>query len=183
MSDLIRAFISVNLPDKIRDELEDFINSKLKTVSKIRWVNREQFHITLKFLGEISHEKIELVKNSIDKVKFTPFKIRLSDSGAFPDLKNARVLWVSCSEGVNELRNIAENVEKNIFEIAKLPREKRPFKAHLTLARLKDSDLLNDEVLKALNEISNLNLQWECSEINLMKSVLTPKGAIYSKIF
>ena len=85
--------------------------------------------------------------------------------------------------GVNELRNIAENVEKNIFEIAKLPREKRPFKAHLTLARLKDSDLLNDEVLKALSEISNLNLQWECSEINLMKSVLTPKGAIYSKIF
>ena len=183
MSDLIRTFISVNLPENISDELEGFISSRLKPLSKIRFVTREQFHMTLKFLGEISPEKIELVKKSLSQIKFDPFEINLTNVGAFPNIKNPRVLWISGEKGVKELQELAGNIDEKIFNIAGLPREEKKFKAHLTLARLKNPELLNNDVLKALEEISNLKMQWECSEINLMKSVLTPQGAIYSKIF
>ena len=61
MSELVRAFVAVRVPGKIADELENFL-ADLRPLAAIRWVRREQFHITLKFLGEIEHYVIEQVK-------------------------------------------------------------------------------------------------------------------------
>lgn len=179
MPELIRSFVAVKVPDEISDKLENFI-SRLRPLSNIRWVKREQFHITLKFLGEIEPEIFESVKNSLLPLKnFEPFKIELSFIGAFPSIKNANVLWISGTKGTKELAAISKRVNDVLYECAEIERDTKKFKAHLTLARLK-GERISERLLSGLGTLPQLN--WLCSELVLMRSVLTPKGPIYTQI-
>ena len=179
MSELVRAFVAVRVPGKIADELENFL-SELRPLAAIRWVRREQFHITLKFLGEVEHSVIEQVKEALEPMKyFEPFRIELDHIGAFPSLASPRVLWLGGDKGAVELGRLAKRVNDVLYETAGLERESKKFTAHLTLARLKDS-VLPEALVKRLGEVPVLS--WECSELVLMKSLLTPQGPIYSQL-
>lgn len=179
MSELIRAFIAVKLPDYIADSLEDFLDD-IRPLSKIHWVKREQFHITLKFLGELEPDVIDDVKDCLIPMKhFEPFTIELSTIGAFPNMKNANVLWLGCSKGAKELANLSRRINDSLFREAELERDTRKFRAHLTLARLK-GERINEDVINQLGTFPLMN--WTCSELVLMRSVLTPRGPIYTQI-
>ena len=179
MSELIRAFIAVKLPDYIADSLEDFLDD-IRPLSKIHWVKREQFHITLKFLGELEPDVIDDVIDSIMPMKhFEPFTIELSHIGAFPNMKNANVLWLGCSRGAKELANLSRRINDSLFRDAELERDTRKFRAHLTLARLK-GERVNEDVINQLGTFPLMN--WPCHELVLMRSALTPKGPIYTQI-
>lgn len=179
MSELIRAFIAVKLPDYIADSLEDFLDD-IRPLSKIHWVKREQFHITLKFLGELEPDVIDDVKDCLIPMKhFEPFTIELSTIGAFPNMKNANVLWLGCSKGAKELGSLSRRINDSLFREAELERDTRKFRAHLTLARLK-GERINEDVINQLGTFPLMN--WTCSELVLMRSVLTPRGPIYTQI-
>lgn len=179
MSELIRAFIAVKLPDYIADSLEDFLDD-IRPLSKIHWVKREQFHITLKFLGELEPDVIDDVKDCLIPMKhFEPFTIELSTIGAFPNMKNANVLWLGCSKGAKELTSLSRRINDSLFREAELERDTRKFRAHLTLARLK-GERINEDVINQLGTFPLMN--WTCSELVLMRSVLTPRGPIYTQI-
>ncbi len=89
-----------------------------------------------------------------------------------------RVLWLSGNQGKKELTALAETVNKSMDEIG-LPHERRTFKPHLTLARTNGVPLPS-ELLMALKNPPKLN--WCCDNFDLMRSKLTPRGALYSKI-
>ena len=179
MSELVRAFVAVRVPGKIADELENFL-ADLRPLAAIRWVRREQFHITLKFLGEIEHYVIEQVKESLEPLKyFDAFSVELDHIGAFPNLSQPRVLWLGGEKGARELGRLAGKVNDVLYEEARLEREAKKFRAHMTLARLKDS-YLPEELVRKLGTVQNFS--WLCDELFLMRSELTPGGPIYSQL-
>ena len=179
MAELVRAFVAVRVPGKIADELENFL-ADIRPLAPIRWVRREQFHITLKFLGEVEHSVIELVKDCLEPVKyFEQFTIELDNIGAFPNLNSPRVLWLGGEKGAAELGRIARKVDDVLHDEAGLEREMKKFRAHLTLARLKDT-FLPEVLVRRLGDVPVMS--WQCGELVLMRSQLTPKGPIYSQL-
>ncbi|MBQ7543744.1 MAG: RNA 2',3'-cyclic phosphodiesterase [Synergistaceae bacterium] len=179
MSELIRAFVAVKMPGNCADTLENFL-ADLRPLAPIRWMRREQFHITLKFLGELPREVIEQVKDALEPLKhFEPFTVGLDYIGAFPNLNAPRVLWLGGKEGASELGRIARKVDEVLSEEAGLEREARKFRAHMTLARLKDSRL-PEELVRELGEVPALS--FTCGELYPMRSQLTPRGPVYSEL-
>ncbi len=174
---LVRAFVAVPVPEPAAGELERFLNT-LRPLSRLRWVTRAQFHITLRFLGEQTWETIERVKQALIPVRFEPFDVELSYAGAFPNMERPRVLWLSGNRGKNELTALAGAVNAAVDAVG-LPKEGRAFKPHLTLARA-DGMPQSVALLKALGSVPPL--VWRCEGFDLMRSRLTPQGAIYSKI-
>ena len=175
MPELIRSFVAVKMPGNAADVLENFL-AEIRPLAKIRWVRRSQFHITLKFLGENSRAVTEDVIDALTPIKhFEPFTVELSFIGAFPNLNAPKVLWLSGDKGANELAQVAKMVDNSIFESAGIEGESKKFKAHLTLARLKDSYLPEN-----FGEVPKIS--WVCDELCLMKSDLKPSGPVYSQL-
>ena len=84
---LVRAFVAVNIPEPAASELVAFLEN-LKPLAHLRWVKREQLHITLRFLGEQTPEAIARVKSALMPLRIEPFEVELSYTGAFPNLKS-----------------------------------------------------------------------------------------------
>ena len=178
-TDLIRAFIAVKVPDEVSEELENFL-AELRPLAKIRWVKFGQFHITLKFLGELRPDLISRVKESLLPLKnFTPFDIELNYIGAFPNLNSPNVIWLSGDKGSKELANLSRKVNEVLFDEVEIPKDTKKFKAHLTLARLKN-EILSEEIIRKLGTVKNFS--WKCGELFLMRSELTTKGPIYTQL-
>ena len=174
---LVRAFAAVHVPEPTADELERFLEG-LRPLANLRWVTRTQFHITLRFLGEQTRETIERVKSALSPLRFEPFEVELSYAGAFPNMERPRVLWLSGKKGKEALTALAESVNEAIDTVG-IPHEDRAFKPHLTLART-DGTPFPQPLVKVLENVPTL--VWRCDGFDLMRSRLTPGGAIYSKI-
>lgn len=178
-SELIRAFVAVKMPEEISEELENFL-AEVRPLANIKWVKYGQFHITLKFLGELEPHVISSVKKSLTPLKyFEPFNINLSYIGAFPNLHSPRVIWLSGNEGAQELTKLSRKVNEILYNDEEIPKDEKKFKAHLTLARLK-SGFLSEELVRKLGTVQNFS--WSCGELFLMRSELTTKGPIYTEL-
>ena len=178
-TELIRAFVAVKMPEDVSEELENFL-AEVRPLANIRWVKYGQFHITLKFLGELEPGIIARVKTSLTPIKkFKPFNINLSYIGAFPNLNSPRVIWLSGDEGAKELSQLSKKVNEILYEDEEIEKDEKKFKAHLTLARLK-SGFLPEDLVRKLGTVKNFS--WVCDELFLMRSELTTKGPIYTEL-
>lgn len=176
MSELIRAFVAVKVPDDVASRLDDYLDD-LRKVYRAKWVRAEQMHITLKFLGELEPEVIDDVKDILTPLKhFEPFRIELDTIGAFPNVRKANVLWLSGSKGSRELGQLSGKVNRALSELVE-PDTKR-FRAHLTIARLKGEPV--EEIVNMMVRLPPMH--WTCNELVLMQSVLNPKGPVYTQI-
>lgn len=187
----MRAFIAIELSNEIRGSLAQ-IESHLKySGADVKWVEKDNIHLTLKFLGEITEEKSEKIKYILDEIakQTKPFELSLKISkegpgpflGAFPNLDHPRVIWVGLDKGAAESRLVAEKVDDALLKIG-FQKESRPFAAHLTIGRVRSPK--NKEALK--EKLSNLQFKAYSLQlidaITLFQSSLTPKGPIYTKI-
>lgn len=183
MGEFIRTFIAIEPDEESKEKLTLFVDN-LKNVIRgdLNWTKKENLHFTLKFLGEISKEKIEEVTNLLHNIanQSKSFYITISDIGFFPDIRRPRILWAGVKEGKDELIKIAQEIE-NDCEYIGFERERREFKAHLTLARIKDPHIKIDD--KRLQNLSHTEIcKFVVNKIILYKSELSPLGAKYSKI-
>lgn len=177
----IRCFIAVLLPEEIKAKACE-IQDKLKRVNAdVKWVEKENLHITLRFLGEIEEELVEKIKDTMLEIgkKFPPPKLEFKGIGAFPDLRRPRVIWIGGEAPL--LGEIAKDLEERIRKLG-IPPEK-PFSFHLTLGRVRSPKNLHS-LTKALQEIGEINLGKTIAEsFFLMRSILYPQGPQYSPIF
>jgi len=177
---VFRAFIAVEVP--FSTELEKFSRAVKGSGASAKMVDLSNMHITLKFLGDTSEEKIPAIenamKNAVSGIK--PFRMRMKGSGAFPNLSRISVVWAGL-EGADQLTMIAERLENNLKLLGFEP-EKRKFSPHVTVARTRHSP--------NLKELAEVIRDWEMGDfgdvsvekIILKKSVLGPEGPIYSDI-
>jgi len=178
----MRTFIAVPIPDEVKDLIVG-IQEKLEAVrADVKWVERENLHFTLRFLGEVEEEKIPKVKKSISALgNFRAIQAETGALGAFPSFSSPRVIWLGLKKGEREMVAMAAALDKALREEG-FPPEDKPFQAHLTLGRVRSPRDLA-QLKKMLTEISPPEKVFQVNEICLFKSTLTPSGSIYDLLF
>lgn len=182
----MRTFIAIELPKEIKDALAR-LQAKLKTTgADVKWVEPQNIHLTLKFLGERDDKKVEKITRALEEVAHqkSPFTIRISSLGAFPNINSPRVIWVGIDKGDNESKEIAGGLEEKIARLG-IPKEERPFSSHITVGRTRSSlnrEKLVQELEKSADYFGEKKLEFIAGKITLFKSTLTPKGPVYEAL-
>ncbi len=136
----VRSFFAVDLPEATRAEALRVVEGMRSELSEgVRWVDEPGLHVTLKFLGEIGPSAIpKLLQRAVARlVHVAPFRVELAGTGAFPNARAAKVLWIGIGEGTSALAKLARKLDAAGVG-AGAPRERRPFRAHLTAGRLRE---------------------------------------------
>jgi len=176
-----RTFIAVNLPAEIKNELKTRIN-EIKSVLKndgVKWVNSENFHLTLHFLGYLNEKELMAVQRILDnEVKnISAFCLAVSGFGTFPEKNRARVLFVKCRQvNGDSLVNLQQSIGKRLKEIG-MEIDTRPWQTHITFARLRVPEKVSLIEVEEIKEI-----KFNIDSIDLMKSELRKSGPIYTII-
>jgi 2'-5' RNA ligase len=186
-TDMVRSFAAVSLPHEIQERLGSIglrFRKRLEHArAHITWVRPDSLHLTLKFLGSIESRIVPSIMEQLEKAAAgtPPFTFMVGELGVFPNLNQPRVIWVGVHRGEKELCAIQKRVEENLSTLG-FAVEKRGFSPHLTLGRIKSLGS-RGEVLRALKELDNEEIGMvEVTRIHLMKSTLTPTGAIYTEL-
>lgn len=182
----MRAFIAIEISEEIRNALRQ-VQSHLKYAgADVKWVNKDNIHLTLKFLGEIDEKKADEVKSSLDAVakETRKFEISLKDIGVFPKIDFPRVVWVGLDKGAGESTELAKKVDEELSKIG-FQKETRPFASHLTIGRVRSSknkQALKEKILSMDSPKPTAQSPQPINSVTLFQSTLTPKGSIYTKL-
>jgi 2'-5' RNA ligase len=178
----MRTFIAIELPEGVKKQIDQVQAPLKKTDAFVSWVKPQNIHVTLKFLGEVSEERIGEVfsgtAKALEGVK--GFTMSLEGMGAFPDFRRPRVIWIGAGSGEQELSHMAQSIEAEMEKIG-FPREKRKFSAHFTIGRVKSPK--NIQELAEMVESSDFRTEEiPVKEVVVMRSQLHPTGAIYTPL-
>jgi 2'-5' RNA ligase len=183
MPDTIRTFIAFKLPENIILSIRKIQEDIKSYAFKVRWVNPEKIHLTLKFLGNINHTDIEKIsKTIINTVNgYAPVSLAVKGAGVFPGIKRPRVIWVGLTGEIEKLTGIQNDIEENLEELG-FPREKRPFRGHLTLGRIKGK-INPKKLLDAMKKFEKFESElFIADKIYLFKSDLKSTGSVYTEL-
>jgi 2'-5' RNA ligase len=183
----IRCFIAVELPEEAKGGLARLKQELKRDEHKfVKWVEPRGVHLTLKFLGNIPAKRVAEITEAMGKAAqgISQFHLEMSGMGAFPSLRQARVFWVGIGGEVDKLSGLAQNIDSTLAAIG-FAKEERSFVPHLTLARIRQGasplerrsfgELVGSTIFK-----DKYHIQVEA--ISLMRSQLTPAGAIYTRL-
>jgi len=182
MVEMIRAFIAFDIDsDLVLKRLSEVQKTLTNTGADLKLVEPQNIHVTMRFLGDISSTSVDAIYEEMKKITFKPFDIQLKGLGAFPNLRYARVVWIGIQKGANELKSVFDQLEPRLQKLGFRP-DPKGFSPHLTIARVK-SGRNKAELARQIEEMAD----YECGVIRgeylrLKKSVLTPKGPIYSTL-
>lgn len=172
MSDT-RLFVAIDFPPEVKAQVETVCHD-LRDVS---WVKPEQMHLTLRFIGDVDTARFKQVKDALQAVRFEPFALTLKGVGHFPHQGMPRVLWVGV-DASGALKRLARDVERAIVGVGFEP-ERRPFSAHVTLARLK-YPLAAGELKRFYERHQRFVADTiRVETFSLFSSVLSRDGAVY----
>lgn len=180
---MIRTFIALDLPPNVQEALEQFARELKKADAPVAWVKTDRIHLTLKFLGDVPEERIPDIEAAMERVAAStaPLTLKAAGCGAFPTMKEMRVVWVGLRGGQESLGRLARHIEEAMVPLG-FKREGRPFKPHLTLGRVKGRQHLRalQEVLLAKQGFAAED--FDVTEVVLYKSDLRPDGARYTPL-
>lgn len=179
-----RLFIALEIPERIKKTLHALENTLKESSCDARWVNTNNIHLTLKFLGAVETKKIapltEAIKSALEAFSVIPAALDKLDG--FPSLNSARVLIAKVNNPNKELEKMAAKLE-NVLAPFGLEKETRRFRAHLTLARLR-SERNKLKLIEKVKE-ANQTLQPQkfiINSVKLFESRLTTHGPIYTSL-
>ena len=183
--DQIRSFIAIELPDELKRGLGR-LQARLQDRPGIKWVDPDSIHLTLKFLGDVAASRIGEITDAMEEAAggVSPFRLKASGLGVFPNPRQTRVAWVGLEGDVESVTGLQQRLEASLARLGFTP-ETRRFTPHLTLARVRDR--ASPEERTGFGQAftgANLDIEYaiKVSAIILIKSQLTRAGAIYSQI-
>jgi 2'-5' RNA ligase len=184
----MRLFIAIDLSDTLRRHLSEQIDqlTRLLGDESIRWVKVSNIHLTLKFLGETSENKVDGIKHTLRDIasRFSSFDMQIGEFGCFPNLRKPRVFWIGVHEDTGALKRLHKVIETDLEKLG-FDKEGRPFAAHLTLGRLRKR-IASSEMRMLTNRIESVQIgelgTEQVKEICLIHSVLRPSGAEYIRL-
>jgi 2'-5' RNA ligase len=179
----IRTFIAVELPPAVTFLLGK-VQEDLKSKGiRAKWVKPENIHLTLKFLGNVSPDDIEKINRAMAGAvgSFAGINLIAKGVGVFPGMRRPRVIWVGLGGQIQLLLDMQRALE-NSLEPLGFKREKRSFKGHLTLGRIRKT-IQPSRIRQIMQEYAALTSEeFTVSRITLFKSELKPTGAVYSQL-
>jgi len=165
---MIRSFCALTLNEENAELIAKLNNS----IQGMRFTKPEQLHITLKFYGELINEQFVDIKESLYEVRMKPFTLQIDEAGYFSN-RSGFILYAGIKESTS-LKKLQKQIEDFAYRIG-IPKEKRKFFAHITLARG-----LPKNVSDYISEFQKLNfMEWNISSFILYKSTLRPEGPLH----
>ena len=186
MPDILRLFVAIELTETARQYILKLMDAlREKRIQRLRWVNAEGIHLTLKFLGSVSEQLLASIVEAMEQAAegISSFSLRLQGTGAFPDLGSPRVLWLGVQGELEPLLRLQERLEERLAAKG-FPKESRAFSPHLTLARVRErlSSSERQQLATAMDSVQgmagvDLPVRW----LSLIESTLTRQGAVYTR--
>jgi 2'-5' RNA ligase len=179
----VRLFFAVPTSRRVKETVRDAVRAFPVPDPPWRWIPPENYHLTVKFLGEVREDTVPSVREAAARAaaRVSRFRITFESFGAFPSLARPRVIFFAVSEGAEGLIKLASLVDRET-ERAGFARERRPHRAHLTLARIKRR--LPPGLREALEAVPSLPeaTSQTVERFVLMQSHLSRAGARYEEI-
>jgi len=174
----MRLFIGIPLEERVKSDIVN-LQEKFRSAGKIKWVGKENLHVTVKFLGETFESSIESIKSAMDKsiAGIESFHITINKVLGFPSIKRPKVIWANVDKNAEIIEKIFMDLEDGLsgFGFAK---EERKYTPHITMARVKDGADISD-----ISEKLDFEYNTKIESVVLFKSELKPQGAVHTKIY
>jgi len=175
----MRVFVAINLPEHVKSEIFHPVE-KLKNAGLVSgsFVDKNNLHLTLKFLGEVSEEQITKIEAILGEIKFKSFEAKTGKIGFFPNQDYIRVVWLELIS--KEINNLKQEIEKKLINEG-FKNEEREFSEHITLARIKE---VKDKQLfvKGVSSLKIKEMNFKIGKFSLIKSELTKTGPKYKTL-
>jgi RNA 2',3'-cyclic 3'-phosphodiesterase len=170
----VRAFFGLPVPGPQREQLAPFLNACARVAPEFRWTPKDNFHLTIRFVGNVDRGLVESVADGLAHRPLAAFDVELGEVGSFGRGRAARVVWLGLRVGSAAAAALASQVEEECIR-AGLEAESRPYTAHLTLARARPRGGATLPELPALPPVE----PWRTDQLVLYSSRLTRTGAVY----
>jgi 2'-5' RNA ligase len=178
----LRTFIGVDIGKTIRDRAVALQEKLSPSTNGVKWVEPQNLHVTLLFLGEVDDREIPAVCRAVSEqtAGHPPFEMSVEKLGCFPHPRRPRVIWIGVGEGAQELRALHDGLEPPLLALGCYRREERQYRPHITLGRVR-GERPADQLAAVLAQ----NQDWKggkiaVSEVLVMSSELTPQGPNYT---
>jgi 2'-5' RNA ligase len=178
----LRTFIAIDLGKPVRDRVHALQELLAKSTSDVKWVEYDNLHISLLFLGEVEDREVPAVCRVVGDVALeqAAFALTIETAGCFPNPRRPRVLWIGVGQGTQQVVALHDALEPRLEELGCYRREERRYTPHVTLGRVKGNrppDNLAAALLK--------HAAWNAGEttvgaLHVMSSELTSQGPVYT---
>ena len=179
---MIRAFIAVDLDDPVIEKVCNVVEILKPRITEIRWLRKENLHLTLKFLGNIAESQVQPITAALRHPLglFSPCTISAKGLGVFPDFRRPKILWVGLTG--DQLVQLAAEIESALMPLGFTP-ENRAFTPHLTIGRWREGSRPAKNLRQEIDSLNDFEFG-ACAvrQIVLFQSVLKPEGASYSEL-
>ena len=177
----LRLFAAVDIPARVQDAVDLAIAAWKERFPDARWVAPENRHVTVKFLGRTYPRLVDRVHQGCRAVadRVRPFRVRADGLGVFPSPGRARVLWIGLHDREGGFRALASALDRELERY--FPAEKRPFTAHLTVARFNPPVRLAEHT-QAMADVPVEAQPFRVTSLILYRSHLSPRGARYEPL-
>jgi 2'-5' RNA ligase len=179
----IRSFIAFCFPENIIFRIKKLQEEMQKYKLKIRWVEPKNIHLTLKFLGNISHESIEKAGRVINETagEQKPVSLIAKGIGVFPGIKHPRIIWVGVGRGTDRLIELQKNLDKKLVK-AGFSKDKKPFTSHITIGRVNGKNV-PENLMNAMAALKGFESEeFIADHIDMYKSDLKHGGPVYTRL-
>lgn len=171
---MVRVFIAIDMPEEIRIRMNEVQDHLRACAAKMTFVDPSNTHMTLKFIGEIDLRTLEKIRGSFAALHFDPFPVTISGVSLNPR-KRPRIVWAEGEDAGCGAR-IQEEIDEMLSPYG-IEKELRPFRPHVTLARIKKYDPSLNSVVRDVEKVSFGT--FDVDRIYLKESILTPEGPVY----
>jgi 2'-5' RNA ligase len=170
---MIRLFVGLELDEDVQRRLAELAGG----VPGAKWVSPPNFHLTLRFVGEIAHDRMEDLDDALAQINAPAFEMTLARAGYFGQIENARLLWVGVERNL-ALNHLQAKIESAVVRTGLLP-EARKFTPHVSLARLKNTPPVHIARFVARHGLFREG-PFAITHFTLFSSFLSHSGAIYT---
>jgi 2'-5' RNA ligase len=179
---MMRLFIALPLETEVEEKLGEIISQCCQKGGSVKWVKPHNIHMTVRFLGDTEEELVEKIKLNMDEVvpEFAPVETAIEKLGGFPNLHRPRVIWTSVGPNAETLGKLARQIELRMRKL-RFEAEKKSFKAHLTLGRVRKPRNMQ-RLLHFLQNYSLEPIPVRFDRLVLFRSTLTQDGPIYEQL-
>jgi RNA 2',3'-cyclic 3'-phosphodiesterase len=185
--DVWRLFIAIPLPEEVKDAIQ-LAQAELRRAVPakcVRWTGREQFHLTLQFLGNVAAARVEALADSVRSAcgNFPALRLRAERIGFFPDMRFPRVIWAWVHDGEQRLPALQRAIETATRDFTGEKAENK-FTGHVTLGRAKGIKRPQAEILAKLASSMTGRFfgEWTADKVELIRSELSSEGARYAVV-